>query len=119
MPSHHPDFHHRVPRGRTGLQVARIGLASSYGIGANALEEAYDRWGRLLNPGRMPPGEPTPQASDCYRFGLTLPEIDVCLAGPKDAAEVRVDPAVLDRGPMDEAALARMCRIGDHIHGGS
>ena len=45
MPSHHPDYRSRVPLGRTGLQVARIGLSSSYGVGADALEEAYDRWG--------------------------------------------------------------------------
>jgi hypothetical protein len=31
--------------------------------------------------------EETPRPSDCYRFALTSPHVDVCLAAPKDAAQ--------------------------------
>ncbi|QUV85496.1 hypothetical protein [Chloracidobacterium aggregatum] len=42
-----------VPLGSTGLQVSRIGLGSSYGIGAREVEAAYERginylyWGSI------------------------------------------------------------------------
>jgi len=75
------------------------------------------RWGRLINPAKIPPGEPTPRASDCYRFVLSQPRVDVCLAGPANAEQMREALAALDRGPMSEEELAWMRRIGDYIHG--
>ena len=39
------DFHQRIGLGRTGLQVSRIGLGSSYGVGADAVQEAYEERG--------------------------------------------------------------------------
>ena len=36
-------FNEKVPLGRTGLLVSRIGIGCSYGIGTRALEEAFDR----------------------------------------------------------------------------
>jgi len=35
-------------------------------------------WGQLLNPRYTPDGERTPTASDCYRFVLSHPDVDVC-----------------------------------------
>jgi hypothetical protein len=35
------DFKERVPFGRTGLMVSRIGLASGYGVPAAAIEKAF------------------------------------------------------------------------------
>ena len=75
------------------------------------------RWGRLINPAKIPPGEPTPRASDCYRFVLSQPRVHVCLAGPANPNQMREALAALDRGPMTEEELAWMRRIGDHIHG--
>ncbi len=75
------------------------------------------RWGRLINPKKIPPGEPTPRASDCYRFVLSQPQVEVCLAGPANAEQMREALAALDRGPMSEDELAWMRKIGDHIHG--
>lgn len=74
------------------------------------------RWGALVNPKYVPPGEPPPRASDCYRFVLTNPNVDVCLAGPKDRAELDEAMAALDRGPMSEEELAWMRRVGAHVH---
>lgn len=74
------------------------------------------RWGDLLRPGLMPPDEPTPRASDCYRFALSHPAVDVCLAGPENAEELDEAMAALDRGPMDEQELQWMRRVGKHVH---
>jgi aryl-alcohol dehydrogenase-like predicted oxidoreductase len=75
------------------------------------------RWGRLLDPKKMPPGEVPPTAADCYRFVLSHPAVDVCMTGPKTAAQMRENLRALEAGPMTEEELARMRRIGDHVHG--
>jgi len=73
------------------------------------------RWGTLLKPALLPATERAPRASDCYRFALTNPSVDVCLAGPKDDAELDEALAAVDRGPMSEDELAWMRRVGAHV----
>jgi aryl-alcohol dehydrogenase-like predicted oxidoreductase len=73
------------------------------------------RWGQLPNPKRTPPGEPTPRGSDCYRFCLSHPSVDVVLCGPRDAAELDEAMSALDRGPMSADELAWMKRVGGHV----
>jgi predicted aldo/keto reductase-like oxidoreductase len=75
------------------------------------------RWGQLLNPKKMPPGEKPPTAPDCYRFVLSHSAVDVCMSGPKTAEQMRENLSVLDGRPMSEDELARMRRIGDHVLG--
>ncbi len=70
------------------------------------------RWGDLINPALTPEGEATPAASDCYRFALSHPSVQVCLAGPKDRAELDEALRALERGPMSEDELAWMKRVG-------
>jgi aryl-alcohol dehydrogenase-like predicted oxidoreductase len=70
------------------------------------------RWGSLLDPKLIPKGEPAPKPSDCYRFVLSNPNVDVCLAGPKDGEELDGALEALDRGPMDADELAWMKRVG-------
>ena len=77
------------------------------------------RWGHLCDPARTPPGEPTPTGTDCYRFALSHPEVDLCLAGPDDAEQMKQALDALERGPMDEEELAWMRRVGDHIYASS
>lgn len=77
------------------------------------------RWGALVDPSLVPPGEPVPRASDCYRFALARPEVDVVLAGPRDGAELDEALAALDRGPMTEEELAWMRRVGDGVRAAS
>ena len=74
------------------------------------------RWGQLLDPSRMPPGEQPPRASDCYRYVLSQPQIDVCLTGSKDDEQLREALSALDRGPMGPEEIAWMRGIGDHVH---
>ncbi len=75
------------------------------------------KWGRLLNPKKMPPGEVAPTAVDCYRFVLSHPSVDVCMSGPKTLDQMRENFKTLDLGPLGEDELARMRRIGDFIRG--
>lgn len=73
------------------------------------------RWGTLLDPAFTPAGEPTPRASDCYRFALSHPSVDVCLAGPRDRSELDEGLVALDRGPMSADELAWMKRVGAEV----
>jgi predicted aldo/keto reductase-like oxidoreductase len=74
------------------------------------------RWGQMLNAKKMPPGEPAPCASDCYRFVLSNPAVDVCICGPKNTAQMREGLRTLDLGQLNQEELERMRKIGDHVH---
>ncbi len=69
-------------------------------------------WGQLLDSRLTPAGERTPTASDCYRFVLSHPGVDVCATGPASAAHVEEAIAARELGPMSEEALAWMKRVG-------
>lgn len=75
------------------------------------------RWGTLLDPRRMPPGEPPLRASTCYRFALTAAEVDLCLAGPSSEAELDEALRALEAGPLSQEELERVRRIGDFVRG--
>ncbi len=73
-------------------------------------------WKQLLNAKKIPSGERTPTAADCYRFALTRPEIDVCMAGPSNAQQFQAVTAALEAGPMSPEEVCWMKRIGAAIH---
>lgn len=75
------------------------------------------RWGRLLNPDKMPPGEAPPSASHCYRFCLSNRAVDVCLCGPKDEAQMKEALKTLEWGPLNPEEMERIRKIGDYLHG--
>ncbi len=75
------------------------------------------RSGRLLKPGKMPPGEKPPTAAECYRFALSSPAVDVCMSAARTVEQMRENLAVLDAGPMTEAELERLRRVGDFVYG--
>jgi len=75
------------------------------------------RWGKLLNPKKMPPGEPPMTASDCYRFVLTDPHVDLCMMGPGDESQMTEGLAALKKGPLSDGEMARFRAIGDYVHG--
>jgi aryl-alcohol dehydrogenase-like predicted oxidoreductase len=74
-------------------------------------------WRQLLDPKRIPPGERVPTATDCYRFVLSNPAVDVCMTGPANETQAADALRALDLGPMNAEELAWMRRVGDHIHG--
>ena len=77
------------------------------------------RWGGLLNPALLPKDEPPPRGSDCYRFALTHPDVDLTLCGPKDRVELEEALTALDRGPMSADELAWMKRVGKVVRAAS
>ena len=75
------------------------------------------RWGHLLDPKRTPKGEKTPTGSDCYRFAMSHPHVDVAMSGPSNLDHMREALRALELGPMSEEELAWMRRVGDAIYG--
>jgi len=84
-------------------------------------------WGQLLGKGGLatllrvahplPKGERVPTATDCYRFVLSRPEVDVCLTGPANAAQMDQALEALRLGPMTDEELAWMRRVGRAVVG--
>lgn len=75
------------------------------------------RWTYLLRrPRGWPKGGRIPTASECYRFVLSNPHVDVCLTAPKNAKEFRQNLAALRAGPLGEDDLRFMRDFGDAVH---
>jgi aryl-alcohol dehydrogenase-like predicted oxidoreductase len=74
-------------------------------------------WGKLLNKKKMPPGEHPLTASECYRFVLSDPHVDLCMMGPSTEQEMVEGLSALEGGPLSQEEMARVRRIGDYVHG--
>jgi len=74
-------------------------------------------WRQLLGHRHIPKGEKIPTATDCYRFVLTQPAVDICMSGPADEGQFQQALQALERGPMAEDELQWMRRVGDAIYG--
>ncbi len=74
-------------------------------------------WKQLLSPRKIPSGEKVPTASDCYRFVLARKEVDVCMTGPSNAAQMEEALRALQEGPLTDAELAWMRRVGAAKYG--
>ncbi|MFC1639458.1 aldo/keto reductase [Gemmatimonadota bacterium] len=75
------------------------------------------RWGRLLRANKMPPGEKPLTAAECYRFVLSHPDVDLCMAGPRTEKEMDEGVRALSEGPLSSEEMDRVRKIGDHVHG--
>jgi predicted aldo/keto reductase-like oxidoreductase len=64
----------------------------------------------------MPEGESPLEASDCYRFALSNPHVDVCLTGPKTREQLRENLETLELGPLNEEEMKRVRAIGAYIY---
>lgn len=65
----------------------------------------------------LPSNERTPTATDCYRYVMSRPEVDVCMTGPANAAQMDEALEALRLGPMSEDELAWMQRVGRVVGG--
>lgn len=72
--------------------------------------------GRLLEDKKMPKGEKTPAAVDCYRFALSNPNVHICITAPKNLNQMRQNLKAVELGPMSEEELAWMRRVGDYVY---
>jgi aryl-alcohol dehydrogenase-like predicted oxidoreductase len=77
------------------------------------------RWGSLLKAKAVPAGEAPMCARDAYRFVLSNPDFNVCMTGPKNAAEMDEALATLDDGPLSVEENARIRGIGIHVYDGA
>ena len=75
------------------------------------------RWGHLVDPKKMPPGEAPAPARDCYRFALSHPAVSMVLCGPANRDQMQEALRALDAGPLDADEMARMHRIGNYVYG--
>jgi predicted aldo/keto reductase-like oxidoreductase len=74
------------------------------------------RWGQLLNPKKMPSGTSPLMASDCYRFALSHPAVDVCMCGPKNTDQMQTALKSLELGPLNDEEMERIHSIGDYVY---
>ncbi|HKW98135.1 MAG TPA: aldo/keto reductase [Bryobacteraceae bacterium] len=74
-------------------------------------------WGQLLRHAKIPKNEKIPAAADCYRFVLARAEVDVCMTGPANAAQMEQALEALRLGPMSDDELHWMRRVGQAIYG--
>ena len=73
------------------------------------------RWGQLLDPQRMPDGQPPLRGRDCYRFVLSNSQFNVCMTGPRNATELGEALATLDEGPLLPEEMRRTKMIGQFV----
>jgi aryl-alcohol dehydrogenase-like predicted oxidoreductase len=73
-------------------------------------------WRRLL---KQPPGwdGPIMTASDCYRFQLSNPHVDLALTGPANRRELEQNLDGLAKGPLSEDEQQWMRNFGRVVHG--
>lgn len=74
------------------------------------------RWRQLLSEKKMPDGEGPLTASECYRFALSHASVDVCMMGAKTGEQLRENLKVLDEGPLSEAEMERVRKIGAYVY---
>jgi aryl-alcohol dehydrogenase-like predicted oxidoreductase len=103
-------FPHLPPANRPGLVSF---TATSWGqlLGKSSLQ------GFFMGAHPLPKNERAPTATDCYGYVLSRPEVDVCLTGPANAAQMEEALEALRRGPMTDEELAWMARVGRAVAG--
>jgi len=112
---HFDIFHVRYNAAHRGAEKEVFsGLPKTGGPGLVSFTST--RWGSLLNPANMPPGESPPTPADCYRFALSHPHVHVTVCGPNSIKQLKEDLTALDLGPMSEEEQKRMRRIGDYVY---
>ena len=125
---HRPTFRNLIEDGRLDSMMVRYNAAHR-----GAEEEVFPylpenrheapgvctytatRWGALVNEAVTPRDLPTPKASDCYRFALSHPSVDMCLAAPRDTKEMTAAFEAIEKGPLDEDEMAWMRTVGQTV----
>ncbi len=74
-------------------------------------------WGKLLRTKKLPQGEKPLAASECYRFVLSHPDVDLCLQGPRSEQEMDQGLSALTEGPLSSKEMQRVRKIGDAVYG--
>ncbi len=109
-------FHLRYNAAHKGAETETFPFLSGDNR-AGVVSFTATRWGQLLNPKKMPEGEPPPTAVDCYRFVLSQESIDVCMMGARNLEQMKENLKTLESSPMTDEELKRMRKIGDYVYG--
>jgi aryl-alcohol dehydrogenase-like predicted oxidoreductase len=73
-------------------------------------------WRKLLKAPKGWEGQAM-TASDCYRFCLTSPHVDVVLTGPKTKAQLIENMDGVEKGPLADEQMQWIRRYGKMVHG--
>jgi len=71
----------------------------------------------LKRPKRWPKSREVPDVSQCYRFVLSHPGVDLCLSGASKREHVDKLLEIVEEGPMSAEELTYMREFGDVRHG--
>lgn len=75
------------------------------------------RFGTLMKkPRRIQKSIPVPTSTDCYRFVMSNPSVNVCICGPKNHEEMAAALDALKKGAMGQDELQWMSVFGDIVH---
>lgn len=74
-------------------------------------------WQKLLKPKKMPSGHPPLTATQCYRFALSHPAVDVCMMGAKSIEQIQENLQVLETGPLSGEELENVKAVGRYVYG--
>jgi len=72
-------------------------------------------WGQLLRVPSSAGDGKSPTGSDCYRFVLSNPSVDVVITGPKNMAQMTESLKTLEKGPMSADELEWMRKVGEKL----
>jgi aryl-alcohol dehydrogenase-like predicted oxidoreductase len=76
------------------------------------------RWKYLIRrQSQWPKDRQIPTATQCYRFVLSNPHVDVCMMAPSNMKHFDENMAALDQGPLSEDEMKLIKEYGDLIHG--
>lgn len=131
MSSHERPFFGRIVRGELDLPVDLFHVR--YNVAHRGAEEdifpylpqdnrpgivvfTATCWRKPLKVKNMPAGEAPLTATDCYRFVLSNPNVNVCITGPSNACQMEENLSALAGGPLSDEEMARVKHIGDHIY---
>ena len=73
------------------------------------------RWGTLLKPYADWPGQ-LPTASDCYRYCLAEPAVQLVLTAPRSLVELEQNLEALESPRMSKKECAQWQRFGDLVY---
>ncbi len=74
------------------------------------------RWGKLLNAKNMPTGDPPLTATECYRYVLSNPAVDVCMMGVRNRKQLEENLSLLEMGPLNKEETERIERVGEYVY---
>lgn len=110
-------FHVRYNAVHTGAEREVFPQLSPNGARPGIVAFTATSWRQLLSSSKIPAGERVPTATECYRFVMSNPGVDVCMTGPGSEQHVREMLKALDEGRMSDDELAWMRRVGQAIYG--